>query len=149
MWMRTHCNVIRPRGSDTLYDMAWLHLEFNTVLYLFRSYLISWSDEKASVSNGNSEKWAPQLVSRLRMLLTAFYYWLCLVLSAQYFWGQPVLSARGGRSLAVLDASVVNVYQGANAVIFMLDPYRPETLGKVRRQAQAVTSRLASVTILA
>lgn len=40
-------------------------------------------------------------------------------------------TARGGRSLAVLDAGVVNVYQGANAVIFMVDPYRPETLDKV------------------
>lgn len=33
--------------------------------------------------------------------------------------------------MAVLDAGVVNVYQGANAVIFMLDPFRPSTLEKV------------------
>lgn len=31
----------------------------------------------------------------------------------------------------MLDAGVVNVYQGASAVIFMVDPYRPETLDKV------------------
>lgn len=40
-------------------------------------------------------------------------------------------AGRGGRSLAVLDAGVVNVYQGASAIIFMVDPYRPETLDKV------------------
>lgn len=40
-------------------------------------------------------------------------------------------SGGGGRSLAVLDAGVVNVYQGASAIIFMVDPYRPETLDKV------------------
>lgn len=39
----------------------------------------------------------------------------------------------GGRSLAILDAGVVNVYQGASAIIFMVDPYRPETLDKVCR----------------
>ena len=33
--------------------------------------------------------------------------------------------------MAVLDAGMVNVYHGANAVIFMVDPYRPETLDKV------------------
>lgn len=26
---------------------------------------------------------------------------------------------------------MVNVYQGASAVVFMVDPYRPETLDKV------------------
>ncbi len=55
--------------------------------------------------------------------------------SALYLGRDRVLSfgpaGRGGRSLAVLDASVVNVYQGASAVIFMVDPYRPETLEKV------------------
>lgn len=46
--------------------------------------------------------------------------------------------ARGGRALAVLDASVVNVYQGANAVIFMVDPYRPQTLDKVSTNRSVV-----------
>lgn len=48
-----------------------------------------------------------------------------------YFFASGAAQARGGRALAVLDAGVVNVYQGANAVIFMIDPYRPGTLDKV------------------
>lgn len=45
--------------------------------------------------------------------------------------GSSGASGGGGRSLAVLDAGVVNVYQGVSAIIFMVDPYRPETLDKV------------------
>lgn len=55
---------------------------------------------------------------------------------------------RGGRSLAVLDAGVVNVYQGANAVIFMLDPYRPDTLHKVCTPAGCRCCRRKSSTRL-
>eukprot|EP00752_Nemacystus_decipiens_P007236 g6477.t1 len=54
----------------------------------------------------------------------------------------------GGRSLAVLDAGVVNVYQGANAIIFMVDPYRPETLDKVERGLAEAPVNLPTVVLL-
>eukprot|EP00903_Cladosiphon_okamuranus_P008926 g8544.t1 len=54
----------------------------------------------------------------------------------------------GGRSLAVLDAGVVNVYQGANAIIFMVDPYRPETLDKVEKSLAEAPVNLPTVVLL-
>ncbi|CAN0386353.1 unnamed protein product, partial [Ectocarpus sp. 12 AP-2014] len=57
-------------------------------------------------------------------------------------------SGEGGRSLAVLDAGVVNVYQGASAIIFMVDPYRPETLGKVEKGLAEAPVDLPTVVLL-
>ncbi|CAN0095768.1 unnamed protein product, partial [Ectocarpus sp. 12 AP-2014] len=57
-------------------------------------------------------------------------------------------SGGGGRSLAVLDAGVVNVYQGASAVIFMVDPYRPETLDKVEKGLAEAPVDLPTVVLL-
>ncbi|CAM9104254.1 unnamed protein product, partial [Scytosiphon promiscuus] len=57
-------------------------------------------------------------------------------------------SGRGGRSLAVLDAGVVNVYQGASAIIFMVDPYRPETLDKVEESLAEAPFELPTVVLL-
>ncbi|CAM9600102.1 unnamed protein product, partial [Ectocarpus sp. 4 AP-2014] len=54
----------------------------------------------------------------------------------------------GGRSLAVLDAGVVNVYQGASAIIFMVDPYRPETLDKAKKGLAEAPVDLPTVVLL-
>ncbi|CAB1117384.1 unnamed protein product [Ectocarpus sp. CCAP 1310/34] len=57
-------------------------------------------------------------------------------------------SGGGGRSLAVLDAGVVNVYQGASAIIFMVDPYRPETLDKAKKGLAEAPVDLPTVVLL-
>ncbi|CBN76796.1 RBEL1, Ras superfamily GTPase [Ectocarpus siliculosus] len=57
-------------------------------------------------------------------------------------------SGGGGRSLAVLDAGVVNVYQGASAIIFVVDPYRPETLDKVEKGLAEAPVDLPTVVLL-
>ncbi|CAM9222419.1 unnamed protein product [Ectocarpus sp. 13 AM-2016] len=54
----------------------------------------------------------------------------------------------GGRSLAVLDAGVVNVYQGASAIVFMVDPYRPETLDKAKKGLAEAPVDLPTVVLL-
>ncbi|CAN0386984.1 unnamed protein product, partial [Ectocarpus fasciculatus] len=54
----------------------------------------------------------------------------------------------GGRSLAVLDAGVVNVYQGASAIIFMVDPYRPDTLDKAKKGLAEAPVDLPTVVLL-
>lgn len=49
--------------------------------------------------------------------------------------------------MAVLDAGVVNVYQGASAIIFMVDPYRPETLDKASAFARGRPSAPPPLTL--
>ncbi|CAM9185978.1 unnamed protein product, partial [Discosporangium mesarthrocarpum] len=56
--------------------------------------------------------------------------------------------AKVGRSIAVLDAGVVDVYNAAHAVIFMVDPFRPETLAKVKQALLSAPATLPALVIL-
>eukprot|EP00940_MAST-03C_sp_MAST-3C-sp2_P002954 g2954.t1 len=58
------------------------------------------------------------------------------------------INRRGSHTLMPLNASTVNVYKGADVVIFMVDPLRRETLDYVRKNVDAVPARVLILVLL-